>query len=255
LNEFQPAFSPDGTRIAFCSDRSTGHSVEIWVAAADGSGAHPLTQGPSHCSPHWSPDGRSIVFDSMSLEGTRHIWSVDSEGGTPRQLTHEPGHQEMPSWSHDGLWVYFAADRGNGKQIWRVNVRDGTERQLTHAGAGPYSIESADGLSLLYQPQHGDSPLLSLPLGGGKATQLIECVQGTKFAANLRGIYYVACDEGSDPRLRFMDRQTGRDRVLGKLEKLALGMPGLTVSPDGSTILYSRLSHISADLMLIENFR
>ena len=65
----QPDFSPDGSRFAFCSDRSG--MVEVWVAAADGSGARQLTRGPrrAQCSPAWSPDRQHIAFDSVGDEG------------------------------------------------------------------------------------------------------------------------------------------------------------------------------------------
>lgn len=256
MNDFQPEFSPDGTRIVFCADR-TGDAVEIWVAAADGSGAHPLGPGPNgtQCSPHWAPDGRVIAFDSQSPDGHWHVWTIDSDGGTPRQITKGPGTQNMPSWSRDGRWIYFAADRGRGMNIWRVNARDGTEEQITRTGSGGFSLESGDGLSLLYQAQNADSALLAMPLGSGAAKQLVGCVNAAKFAASPSGIYYVACDAGTDPGVHFLDPKTGRHRVLGRLDRYAAGMPGLAVSPDGTSILYSRLSHDSADLMLIENFR
>ena len=254
LNDFQGQFSPDGARIAFCSDRAG--DVAIWMSAADGSGAHQLARGPhgAQCSPHWAPDGRSIVFDSQGPDGYWHVWSVDSDGGTPRQITKGAGTQNMPSWSRDGRWIYFSADRGHGRDIWRVDADDGTEQQITRTGAGSLAVESADGLSLLYQPRDDDSPLLSMPLTGGASTELVKCVRGTNFAAISRGIYYAACDGGTDPRVHWLDPATGRDRVLGSLENIA-GTPGLSVSPDGRSILYARLTSFSADLMMIENFR
>lgn len=118
-----------------------------------------------------------------------------------------------------------------------------------------YAMESADGLSLLFQPNEADSPLLTMPLAGGKVTQLVECVSKMKFAASPRGIYYVACDAGSDPRVRVLEPRTGRDRVLGRLDKVAPDFPGFTVSPDGRSILYTRESDFSADLMMVGNFR
>lgn len=255
LNDWGPQFSPNGTQIVFCTDR-TG-ADEIWVAAADGTGAHRLTQGPNRVlgSPHWAPDGRSIVFDSQAPDGAWHVWSIDSDGGTPRQITRGPGTQNIPWWSHDGRWVYFSADRGRGHDIWRVNVRDGTEQQITRAGAGMLAVEAVDGLSLFYQPRDGDSPLLAMPLTGGAGKQLVACVHRGKFAATPRGIYYVACDFGPDLKVRVLDPRTGADRVIGSLDRPALGIYGLSVSADGKAVLYSRVSSFSADIMLIEKFK
>ena len=70
LNESNPHFSPDGTRIAFESNRS-GEAEEIWVAQADGSKPVQMTNGPGRFqgSPSWSPDGRWIAFNSQRQDG------------------------------------------------------------------------------------------------------------------------------------------------------------------------------------------
>jgi hypothetical protein len=181
------------------------------------------------------------------------LWTVDSEGGTPRQITRDPGSQNVSSWSHDGRWVYFTADEGNKRNVFRVGARGGAPEQLTHTG-GAYPRESEDGISLLYQPREADSPLLIAPLGGGTVRQLVGCVMGSMFAANRHGIFYVACGASPDPPLHVLDPVTGRDRLLRRLERYA-SVPGLGVSPDGHTILYTRIMSNSRDLMLIENFK
>ena len=104
-----------------------------------------------------------------------------------------------------------------------------------------------------YQPGELGSPLLVTPLGGGTVRQLVACVKWANFAPTPRGIDYVACDPGPDPRVHLLD-ETGQDRVLGKLDRPG-SSAGLAVSADGTAILYSRLSSYSADLMLVENFK
>ena len=80
------SFSPDGSQIAFQSDRSG--SWEIWKANRDGSNAVQLTHfhGPLTGTPRWSPDGRQIAFDSRN-SGNSEIYVIGSDGGTPRQVT------------------------------------------------------------------------------------------------------------------------------------------------------------------------
>jgi hypothetical protein len=99
--------------------------------------------------------------------------------------------------------------------------------------------------------------LLALPLAGGAARQLVECVKPTAFAAGPEGVYYVACDPGPDPELHVMNPVTGHDRLLGRLEKYEYRFRplGLAVSPDGASVLYPRRIRDSFDLMVIENFR
>jgi eukaryotic-like serine/threonine-protein kinase len=112
LWDFHPAYSPDGSRLAFSSSRS-GETVEIWLSARDGSGAHPLTRGPGseQGSPAWSPDGQRIAFDS-NAGGAFNIWVVATDGGAPKQITKGPGDRLAPAWSKDGKWVYFSSGQG-----------------------------------------------------------------------------------------------------------------------------------------------
>jgi hypothetical protein len=96
---------------------------------------------------------------------------------------------------------------------------------------------------------------MTIPLGGGQAQQLIPCVKSSAFGVGPRGVYYVPCDVTPDPPLYVLDPKTGRTAHLGRLDGLKNRPLGLTVSPDGNTITYSRQVLSRADLMLIENFR
>jgi Tol biopolymer transport system component len=256
--EFDPQFSRDGHHIAFASARSG--KLEIWVADANGTGVHQFTEGPGEPgSPHWSPDDRSIAFDVKAPDGHYHIWTLDADGGTPRQLTRGAGNQTVPTWSQDGRWVYFSADLGEGgpRNIWRLPAAGGAPEQVTHDGSGALARELADGKSVVYQPNTNDSALLRIPLDGGTPRELVGCVKSAAFDTTASGIFYVACDRGTEPSLHVKDQVTGRDRLLGTLEKFpSQSFPvNLAVAPDGTTILYVGLGEPGGDLMLIENFR
>ena len=95
------SFSPDGSQIAFQSDRSG--AWEIWKANRDGSNAVQLTHfnGPLTGTPRWSPDGRQIAFDSRAT-GNSEIYVIASDGGTPRQVTTNAAGSMVPAWSRDG---------------------------------------------------------------------------------------------------------------------------------------------------------
>ena len=92
---------------------------------------------------------------------------------------------------------------------------------------------------------------MSLP--GGAKRPVIDCVRSFGYAVGAAGIYYLAC--GGDPlavSLSLLDPATGRDRLLGTLERPE---QGLAVSLDGKTILYAKSVGEGSDLVLIENFR
>jgi hypothetical protein len=126
---------------------------------------------------------------------------------------------------------------------------------MTRGASGRFACESADGKQLLFQPKEADSPLMAMALTGGEARQLVACVWWSAFGVGPQGVYYVPCDPSADPPVHVLDLETGRDRRLGMLEKLTERPLGLSVSPDGQTIVYPRVTSENADLMLIENFR
>ena len=256
--EGYPRFSPDGRRIAFASTRS-GDRQEIWLAAADGSSAVQLTRGPgrSQGCPCWSPDGQRIAFDSLGEDGQSDIWAIDVKGGAPRRLTRDPGDESVPSFSRDGRWVYFYSERDGGGQIWRVAAAGGTEERVTRGGAGLGAIESVDGRTLFFKRRNGDSPLVALTLAGGAERTVAACVPAwpASFDVVASGVYYPDCRTG-DPVLHRLDPASGRDEVLGTLEKWERYSSGtIAVSPDGRTILYPKTVREGSDLMLIESFR
>lgn len=262
-----PQFSPNGRRIAFSSARA-GEAVNVWAAGADGSEPAQLTHGPGRWqgSPSWSPDGRLIAFESQAADGSWHIWTVDVQSGIQQQITREPGDQNMPTWSHDGEWIYFSWKQADARDfwqrdIWRTRVGAESKEQVTRGGGGFVGRESVDRKTVLYQPTLRTSPVMAQPLAGGAPHQIIACVIGTAVAVNDTGIYYVPCSASFAPGhttpVRVMDPRTGKDREVGRLEEYQIGnlTAGLAVAPDGKTILYSRVVSSGSDLMMIENFR
>ncbi len=225
------------------------------MAAADGSSPQQITRGPGlwQGSPRWSPDGGRVAFDSQGEDGQWDIWTIDADGGSLRRLTLDPGNENMPSWSRDGRWIYFQSERAGTLEVWRIPAAGGPEERVTHGG-GSVAYESADGKTLFFMRAFVDGPLLALPLAGGSERKVLDCVPLWGFALGPGGLYHLGCEEGPTGRpLYLLDPATGQDRLLGQLEKNA-GY-GLTVSPDGKTILYTRSVGEGSDLMMIENFR
>jgi Tol biopolymer transport system component len=144
----RPAWSPDGRRLAFFSDRSGDY--EIWTMRADGSGLEPWTDFKSGCfNPVWSPDGRRMA---VTLRGQRQGWRIldASSQQLPKPYVEgppvpgEPGRFQPWAWSRDGsaiagfqvhpdgtmgdVYVYRLADErftsvgGTRPSFWRAPV-------------------------------------------------------------------------------------------------------------------------------------
>jgi Tol biopolymer transport system component len=254
LSEVKGQFSPDGSRIAFVSNRS-GEVNEIWVAHADGSKPVQMTNnfGRSQGSPCWSPDGRWIAFDSQGQDRRWDLYVMDASGGRPRRITpDDTSAKHTPFWSHDGKWIYFRSDRTGRNEIWRVPFAGGTAEEVTRDG-GVVANESADGTTLFYTKSES-STLFARPLSGGAEHQLLDWVEEMAFVPVDDGIYYIGrrSDKGQYP-LQFFQFSSQTSRVLTNIDGVIYSV--LSVSRDRTAILFTKTAKFGADLMMIENFR
>jgi Tol biopolymer transport system component len=108
-NNFDPAFSPDGTQIAYVTDRNG--DPQVWVINADGLNDHFFIAG-TH--PVWSPDGTRIASVSGSIIQT----AFSSDAVVERHFTTNAVFVSNLSWSPDGRWIAY----DDGDEIWAVNA-------------------------------------------------------------------------------------------------------------------------------------
>jgi hypothetical protein len=115
-----PAWSPEGTQIAFSSDRSG--NTDIWVMAA-GDPVQLTFDPEADAHPAWSPDGNRIAFASTrGGSGEYDIWVMSSTGENPAPLTVDPARDWFPSWSPDGTEIAFESQRTGGSEIWLIST-------------------------------------------------------------------------------------------------------------------------------------
>ncbi|MBN1827534.1 MAG: ankyrin repeat domain-containing protein, partial [Deltaproteobacteria bacterium] len=137
--DHHPVWSPDGSKIAFASDRSGNY--DIWIVSAAGGEPTQLTFHESdENQPCWSPDGSRIAFMSKR-SGTQDIWIAPLSGGEAMRFTGE-SESSWPSWSPDGTKIAFSSKRTGNNDVWVKEVRDEAGRTPLHWAAEQNNVES-----------------------------------------------------------------------------------------------------------------
>jgi dipeptidyl aminopeptidase/acylaminoacyl peptidase len=137
-SESSPAWSPDGSTIAFVRENS------IWTMRRDGSAPRQVTAGQVvDRQPAWSPDGRTIAFARNGA-----ILVVDAAGGEPRPLASGPFYALNPSWSPDGRVLVYAHDSGTGAFLTVVQS-DGTGARPLTRGTDPAWSPQGDWIAFV----------------------------------------------------------------------------------------------------------
>ncbi|MEX2537756.1 MAG: hypothetical protein WD646_03790 [Actinomycetota bacterium] len=149
--EIGPAWSPDGNRIAFLTDRDhAGVTTELYVMNADGSNAIRLTNNEEiiETNPAWSPDSSKIAFQATEPGVGIDILTVNPDGTGAANLTTDMSEAAgEPDWTPDGNAIFFS----HAEEIWRMNA-DGTGKTPVITGHFDHAPQvSPDGTKLTYQ--------------------------------------------------------------------------------------------------------
>jgi Tol biopolymer transport system component len=130
-----PAWSPDGDKIAFESYRD-GDAAEVYVMDADGTDQTNLTNNlaASDASPSWSPDGEKLAFHSNRTQpsnpGDDHeVYVMDADSSDTVRLTTNTAEDTDPAYAPDGRQIVFVSDRDGNPEIYRMRA-DGSLQTL-----------------------------------------------------------------------------------------------------------------------------
>ena len=256
-----PAWSPDGKKIAFVSNRNNvnkDHS-QIWVIDADGKNPIRLTDGLVDAFPDWSPDGTKIVYVTVRVPEDHNlapggITVMDADGNNKKRFGSGGLH---PSWSPDGKRIAFTSFRnGNVAQLYVMDVDGRNRLRITRDFAHKRLPSwSHDGKRIAYV---GDSVIWVVDSDGENPRQLTwdvsaehptwspdsESIAFTSFGRDpgVIGIYTVDVTSGAVDTLP-LDPAF----INGDPDWLYPG--GLSVSPEGSRItIWGTLKEVAANL-------
>jgi Tol biopolymer transport system component len=168
-DDTNPAWSPDGTRIAFNSSRAGNGGSDVFVMSADGMDPVQLTFGAEYegnWGPDWSPDGAKLAFTS-TRDGDWEIFTMNADGSGQTNITgpyQDIAYDDMNAdWAPDGGKIVFQGVRLGAWELLTVNPDGSGEANLTadddppYANINWYPSYRPDGSKILYmsQPNNG----------------------------------------------------------------------------------------------------
>ncbi len=313
--ERQGRWSPSGDRIAFVSGSEHGSEVYVyWVASGTLAKLTQLENGPS--SVHWSPDGKSIAFtmkvnakapvitkmpkkpkdakwakparitDRLKHEadgagyikpGFTHIFTIPSEGGTPRQLTSGNfNHRGSISWAPDGNTIYFSANRDENweyefrnSEVYSVNVKSRAISMLTNRTGPDFApMISPDGKHIAYRGYEDKvqtyqvRTLMMMDLDGENKRSVSEKldrdVDNAIWASDSKGLYFMYNDLGLT-KIGYINLNGKVTDIVDNVGGTTLGRPyasgSFSISINGKIAYTVSRSDRPADVAIVEKGR
>ena len=263
----QPAYSPDGTKILFSSNRSG--NLDLWVLQRASGALRQVTDDRAQdWDPAYTPDGRHILWSS-DRTGHLEVWIANADGSGARQVTRDGVDAENPTETPDGKWIVYWSGNDAHPGVWKVRP-DGT-------AAAP--LLSGDVLSPEISPDgryaacvegdrvKGTSTIRVVEVASGRQVPFAIPVKYLAGAAGIlwgrarwapdgKSIYYVGEDRNALSGIFVQDFVPGKDtgstrRPVGGFSREFM-TESFAVSPDGSRLMISA-SREYASIVVAEN--
>jgi Tol biopolymer transport system component len=247
----QPAYSPDGSRIIFSSNRSG--NVDLWtIDRRTGLLRHPANDW----DPAYTPSGEQILWSS-DRSGNMEIWMAAADGSGARQVTHDGVDAENPTMTADGEWIVHASANDLRLGVWKLRP-DGSDATLLAPGAYLIPEVSPNGEYVLFLHQSGMNNVIQvaeidtgeripfrIEISPRALHRNITCGRA-RWTPDGRAIVYVGEDDEGRTGVFVQDFIPGSDTSESR-KKLAgfstdFATESLGIPPDGKSIVISAVS-------------
>ncbi|BCS31078.1 hypothetical protein TBR22_A02780 [Luteitalea sp. TBR-22] len=169
-SEHVPIWAPDGTRIAFASNRSG--VLDLYLKPSNGAGAEARVLASPHpkLPQAWSRDGRWLLYHELHPTTGRDVWALDmsAPAAPPRVVANTPAEEILAQFSPDGRWVAYQTDESGRSEVVVQPFPDGSGRWQVSTAGGVAPRWRADGQELYFLAP--DATLMAAPVTAAGAT-------------------------------------------------------------------------------------
>lgn len=187
-----PAWSPDGSRLAYVSFEKKKPVVYI-QSLLSGQRRELVSVRGSASAPAWSPDGNRLAL-ALTKDGNSQIYLVNADGSNLQRWSSSATIDTEPEFSADGKWIFLTSDRGGSPQIYRMAANGGNAQRISFEGSYNVSANiSPDGKNLAFiQRSGGEFHVAVQDLASGQAQALTDTRldESPSFAPNGKMIIY-----------------------------------------------------------------
>jgi Tol biopolymer transport system component len=183
VEDYEPAWSPDGMQIAYASNLDG--DMEIYVMDAKGANLVQLTDNDvDDLGPVWSPDGSQLAYYSLE-DGDWDILLMNVDGSNPHILTNNQAQDTYPAWSPDGNKIAFHSDRDGNWEIYIMDANGRNQRRLTVGKENDWlPTWSPDGKEIsFWSKRNGQWEVYSMDAGGRNQRPLTKDAGAGKYVS------------------------------------------------------------------------
>ena len=184
-NDFNPVWSPDGSRIVWASNRDGGIS-NLYQKAASGAGEETLLLKSDYPKfpTDWSRDGRFIIYHQIDPKTKRDVWVLPVTGSgeaKPFPVLRTEANETAGTLSPDGRWLAYASDESGRYEVYVQSFPGGGGKRQVSTGGGIGPRWRRDGQELFYYA--GDGKLMAAPVRSGESFEVGAAVSLFEFRA------------------------------------------------------------------------